>query len=71
MEGAKAMARRKVAGAPCQKCEALEAIILLQNNALDAIGKEIEGMHGGMLANIVKILERHGTHVDRPQRPLQ
>lgn len=77
------MPRRKVAGMPVDEgrqeyirtlemqISALEQIVAMQNGAFDAIGREIEQMNGGMVARIVAILERHGTHVRRPQQPLQ
>lgn len=79
------MARRKQAGSPCQACEsrqsqirtlemqlsAQDAVIAMQNGALDEIGALIEQMPGGLLAKIQYILERHGVRLNRPQKSLQ
>lgn len=65
------MPRRKRADAPCASCAALEAIIALQNGAMDEMGRLIEAMPGGLVAQLQTILERHGVSVNRPQRPLQ
>lgn len=62
---------RLKASKACARCAGLEGIIALQNGGFDEIARIIEEMPGGTIAKIVAVLERHGTRVNRPQKPLQ
>lgn len=50
---------------------AQEDILTMQNGAMDEIGRLIETFPGGMVAQIVMVLERHGVKVQTQRRALQ